>query len=131
MIPSVKVKKNFKNINVSPIAGALGAEIENINLSDNLSDDVISEIYEALLKFQVIFFRNQKFEPSSQQAFAKRIGKPIIYPFVASLEGFPEITPILKKETDTNNFGGIWHSDTTYQDKPPMGTMLYLSLIHI
>ena len=103
----------------------MGAEIENINLSDNLSDDSISEIYEALLTYQVIFFRNQKFEPSSQQAFAKRIGKPIIYPFVASLEGFPEITPILKKETDTNNFGGIWHSDTTYQDKPPMGTMLY------
>ena len=49
MIPNVKVKKNFKNINVSPIAGALGAEIENVNLSDNLSDDVVSEIYNALL----------------------------------------------------------------------------------
>jgi taurine dioxygenase len=77
------------------------------------------------LSYQVIFFRNQKFEPSSQKAFAQRIGKPIIYPFVKSLENFPEITPILKKETDINNFGGIWHSDTTYQEKPPMGTMLY------
>lgn len=125
MTSSVKVKKNFKNINVFPIAGALGAEIENINLSDNLSDNVVSEIYGALLTYQVIFFRDQNFEPVSQQAFAKRIGTPIVYPFVASLDGFPEITPILKKETDTNNFGGIWHSDTTYQDKPPMGTMLY------
>ena len=125
MTASVKVKKNFKNINVFPIAGALGAEIENVNLSENLSNEVISEIYDALLTYQVIFFRDQKFEPSSQQAFAKRIGTPIVYPFVASLDGFPEITPILKKETDTNNFGGIWHSDTTYQDKPPMGTMLY------
>ena len=42
-----------------------------------------------------------------------------------SEEDFPEITPILKKETDIHNFGGIWHSDTTYQSEPPMGTMLY------
>ena len=118
-------KKDFKVIKVSPTAGALGAQIENINLSENLPDNIINEIYDALLTYQVIFFRDQKFEPSSQKAFAERIGKPIVYPFVKSLEDFPEITPILKKETDINNFGGIWHSDTTYQDKPPMGTMLY------
>ena len=53
MTASVKVKKNFKNINVFPIAGALGAEIENVNLSENLSNEVISEIYDALLTYQV------------------------------------------------------------------------------
>ena len=121
----VKTKTNFENIEVKPIAGALGAQIENINLSENLSDEIISEIYNALLSYQVIFFRDQEFSPSSFKTFAEKIGKPIIYPFVKSLENFPEITPILKKETDKNNFGGIWHSDTTYQDKPPMGTMLY------
>ena len=98
------IKKDFQNIEVVPTAGALGAQIENINLSDDLPDNIIEEIYDALLSYQVIFFRNQKFEPSSQKAFAQRIGKPIIYPFVKSLENFPEITPILKKETDINNF---------------------------
>ena len=43
MTASVKVKKNFKNINVFPIAGALGAEIENVNLSENLSKQVLWE----------------------------------------------------------------------------------------
>ena len=116
---------DFKTIKVNPIAGALGAQIDNIDLSENLPDEIISEIYDALLAYQVIFFRDQKFSPDTQKAFAERIGKPIVYPFVKSLENFPEITPILKKETDTNNFGGIWHSDTTYQEEPPMGTMLY------
>ena len=121
----VKTKTNFENIEVKPIAGALGAQIENINLSENLSDEIISEIYNALLSYQVIFFRDQEFSPSSFKTFAEKIGKPIIYPFVKSLENFPEITPILKKETDLNNFGGIWHSDTSYLKKPPKGTMLY------
>ncbi len=91
------VKKDFKNIEVFPTAGALGAQIENVNLSDNLPDNIIKEIYDALLTYQVIFFRNQNFEPGTQKAFAERIGKPIVYPFVKSLEEFPEITPILKK----------------------------------
>tara|TARA_B100000965_G_scaffold122675_1_gene101495 strand:+ start:293 stop:1150 length:858 start_codon:yes stop_codon:yes gene_type:complete len=118
-------EKDFKLINVNPIAGAIGAEIKNVNLSSNLDDEILKEIYRAFLSFSVIFFRDQKFAPKSQKIFAEKIGKPIIYPFVKGLEEFPEITPILKKETDKNNFGGIWHSDTTYQEKPPMGTMLY------
>ena len=116
---------DFKLINVNPISGSIGAEISNVDLSSKLDNKILKEIYRAFLLFNVIFFRDQKFEPLSQKEFAKRIGNPIIYPFVKGLDKFPEITPILKKETDKNNFGGIWHSDTTYQEKPPMGTMLY------
>jgi len=119
------INKKYKNITVNPIAGSLGAEIQNVDLSETISDEIITDVYQALLDFQVIFFRNQKFEPITQKIFAEKIGKPVIYPFVKGLEDYPEITPILKKETDINNFGGIWHSDTTYQEKPPMGTMLY------
>ena len=120
------ITKQYKNITVNPIAGSLGAEIQNVDLSETISDEIITDVYQALLDFQVIFFRNQKFEPvPGKELFAKKIGTPVIYPFVKGLEDYPEITPILKKETDINNFGGIWHSDTTYQEKPPMGTMLY------
>ena len=70
-------KKDFKFIEVFPTAGALGAQIENINLSEDLSEEIITEIYDALLTYQVIFFRDQEFNPKSQKAFAKKIGKPI------------------------------------------------------
>ena len=43
---------------------------------------------------------------------------------IGSIEGFPKIIPVIKLERETVNFGGIWHSDTTYLDQPPMGTML-------
>ena len=115
----------YKNIKIKKVSGAIGALIEDVQLGENLAENTSNEIYDAFLKHQVIFFRDQNFTSESLLSFAKRIGTPIIYPFVKGLESFPEITPILKKETDVNNFGGIWHSDTTYQDVPPKGTMLY------
>jgi taurine dioxygenase len=115
----------YKNIKIKKVSGAIGAIIEDVQLDENLDKNTSNEIYDAFLKHQVIFFRNQNFTSESLVSFAKKMGKPIIYPFVKGLESFPEITPILKKETDVNNFGGIWHSDTTYQNDPPKGTMLY------
>ena len=57
-------------------------------------------------------------------AFAHHIGTPVEYPFVRGLDGYPEIIAVTKLPHETVNFGGIWHSDTTYLDEPPMATML-------
>ena len=73
----------------------------------------------------MVVLRGQILTPKQFLAFARQIGAPDIYPLLKGLEGFPEITPVLKKETETVNFGGVWHSDTTYQPCPPMATMLY------
>ena len=62
--------------------------------------------------------------PRSFLRFAKRFGKLVEYPFIKGIEGFPEIIPVVKLEHEKTNFGGVWHSDTTYLEKPPMGTML-------
>ena len=110
---------------VKKVSETIGAIIQGVQLDEKLDENTFSDIYSAFLKYQVIFFRNQNFIPESLISFAKNIGRPISYPFVKGLDSFPEITPILKKETDVNNFGGIWHSDTTYQKEPPKGTMLY------
>ena len=110
---------------IKQVSGAIGAIIEGVQLNEDLDIKTFSQIYNAFLEYQVIFFRDQNFIPESLISFAKNIGRPISYPFVKGLDSFPEITPILKKETDVNNFGGIWHSDTTYQNEPPKGTMLY------
>jgi taurine dioxygenase len=57
-------------------------------------------------------------------AFARTVGKPVPYPFVAGIEGFPEVIEVKKLEHERHNFGGIWHSDTAYLEEPPMGSML-------
>ncbi|MDB5751299.1 MAG: taurine dioxygenase [Ramlibacter sp.] len=52
------------------------------------------------------------------------MGQPIEHPLVKSIAGFPQIIEVKKLGHERVNFGGIWHSDTTYFEQPPMGTML-------
>src|SRR6266542_2999878 len=112
------------SIEVRPVAGALGAEIVNIDLAHELDDETIAAIRRAWLEHLVIFFRDQTLAPERLLKLARRFGEVIEYPFVRGIEGFPEITPVVKLETEKVNFGGLWHSDTAYLDKPPMATML-------
>ena len=109
---------------VRKIAGALGAEISGVDLSAGLSREQAGAIRAALLEHLVIFLRDQPLSPSQFLEFAKAMGEPVEYPFVQGIEGFPNIIEVKKLEHERVNFGGVWHSDTTYLEEPPMGSML-------
>ena len=109
---------------IHPIAGALGAEIHGVDLAAGLDAATAGAIRQALLDHLVVFFRGQDLVPAQFRAFAGRFGTPVEYPFLSGLEGFPEIIQVLKREEERSNFGGIWHSDTTYLQEPPMGSIL-------
>ncbi len=120
-----RVLRNFRHIEVQPIAGALGAELHGIDLARDLDDDVVAEIRQAWLDHLVVFFRGQTLTPAQQVAFARRLGEPMEYPQLRGLPEEPLITPVMKLEHERTNFGGVWHSDTTYLERPPMASMLY------
>jgi taurine dioxygenase len=109
---------------VRRLAGALGAEIHGVDLGKTLTDDVVAEIRRVFLEHLVIFFHDQPLAPAQFMAFAGRLGKPVEYPFVKGLDGFPEVIEVKKLEHERHNFGGIWHSDTAYLAAPPMGSLL-------
>ena len=111
-------------MNISPIAGALGAVISGVDLSLGMSTALAADIRQVFLQHKVIFLRQQKLTPQQFLDFAKAMGEPIEYPFVKGLDGFPHIIEVKKLEHEKVNFGGIWHSDTTYLEAPPMGSML-------
>jgi taurine dioxygenase len=108
---------------VKRVAGALGAEISGLDLSA-LSDPQAKALRAAWLEHLVLFFRDQALTPAQYMAFAKRLGKPVEYPFVKGIEGFPEVIEVKKLEHEKVNFGGLWHSDTAYLEQPPMASML-------
>ena len=115
---------SYRTIQVAPIAGALGAEVSGVDLGNDLAPETVQEIRHAWLEHLVVFFRDQHLEPEAFLAFARRIGDPVAYPFVKGIDRCPEIIAVTKLPDETVNFGGIWHSDTVYLDRPPMGTLL-------
>jgi alpha-ketoglutarate-dependent taurine dioxygenase len=111
-------------LNIRRIAGALGAEVRGVDLAGPLAAGVAAELRSAWLEHLVLFFRDQRLSPAQFMAFARAWGEPIEYPFVQGIEGFPHIIEVKKLEHEKVNFGGIWHSDTTYLEVPPMASML-------
>jgi taurine dioxygenase len=111
-------------IKIVPLTNALGAEVHGIDLSQPLDAASVAELRRIWLKHLVIFFRDQNIDSAQYQAFAKQFGEPMEYPFLNGLSGFPFITEVIKRENEQVNFGGMWHSDTTYLAKPPMATFL-------
>jgi alpha-ketoglutarate-dependent taurine dioxygenase len=119
------LQHDYRHISVRPIAGALGAEISGVDISRPLDGEVVAEIRAAFLDHLVIFFRDQKLTPQAQLAFSKQFGEPMEYPQLRGLPECPLVTPVVKLAHEVNNFGGVWHSDTTYLERPPMASMLY------
>ena len=111
-------------ITIDPVTAAIGAEIKGVDLSLTLEDQLVSNIRSALLNYKVIFFRDQNITPIQHVALAKRFGTIVEYPLVKGLEEAPEVIPVVKLEHEIDNFGGMWHTDTSYLDKPPMGAIL-------
>ena len=109
---------------IKRIAGALGAEIIGLDLTQSPSSDLTKEIREVFLKNSVVFLRHQPLTSQQFMNYAIAMGEPIQYPFVKGFDDFPQIIEVKKLEHEKVNFGGVWHSDTTYLEKPPMGSML-------
>jgi taurine dioxygenase len=114
-------------IEVKRVAGALGAEIHGVDLSQTLSNSQFDAVHQAFLDHQVIFFRDQDITPEQHLEFGRRFGELDVHPFAAGLDDYPEIIHILKEPQDHSErtFGGGWHTDVTFYEKPALGSVLY------
>ena len=112
-------------LHVRKVAGALGAEISGVDLARALADETIVEIRRALVQHQVIFFRDQALTPAQQVAFGRRFGPLNIHPYVAGMADHPAVMEVIKEPEDRINFGGGWHSDMSFLERPAIGSILY------
>ncbi len=112
-------------IEVRPIAGSIGAEIHNVDVSQNLDERTIGDIRKALLDHCVIFFRDQKLDAEQHKAFTRRFGRIFIHPNYKGMQADPEIITITREPGDKKIVGEDWHADTTMMPEPPMGAILY------
>jgi taurine dioxygenase len=112
-------------IEVRPIAGAIGAEVHNVDVSEDLDERTIGDIRKALLDHCVIFFRDQKLDAERHKAFTRRFGKLFVHPNYKGMQADPEVLVITREPGDKHIVGEDWHTDTTMVAEPPMGAILY------
>lgn len=119
-------------IEVEPLAGALGAEVRGVDLSQSLADGTLTDLRAAYLEHLVLFFRDQRLTPDRHKELGRRFGELYTYPNYKpgaarfdAIEGHPEIIELRKETDDPVNIGHRWHSDLTFEPSPPLGSILY------
>lgn len=114
----------MSNILINPTSGSMGVEIHNVDLSNELSDSLFSEIRETFIEHGLIFFRDQELTPDDHLRFAKRWGEININRFFVKVEGYDQIAEVRKDADQKINIGGAWHTDHSYDQVPAMGSIL-------
>ena len=110
---------------VERMAGALGAVIHGVDLARPLSAAELGGVRRALLDQQVIFFRDQDLSVERLIELGGSFGSLNIHPFVQGLADYPQVISVVKEPQADWNFGEGWHSDLTFLQQPPLGTLLY------
>ncbi|MGI9350866.1 MAG: TauD/TfdA dioxygenase family protein [Rhizobiaceae bacterium] len=112
-------------MNIQPITGFFGAEITGIDLTTEISDVLAGELRKALNEHLVIVMRDQPINANKHRKLVRVFGEPAVNPYAPGPEEHPEMTTILKEADErTGVFGGGWHTDLSFLDHPPGGSVL-------
>ena len=112
------------DFDISPAGKAVGAEVTGIDLGDQLPDNAVSRLRQALGDYGVLFFRNQSLTPQQHIAFADRFGPINVNRFFTTVPDYPMIAEVRKDPGHTRNIGGGWHTDHSYDQVPACGSIL-------
>jgi taurine dioxygenase len=118
-------KEQAMAVKAVPVAGGnLGAVIEGVDLSAELSNATFAAIRDAFFEHGVIFFRDQDITPEQHIAFAERWAPINVNRFFTAVDGYPQIAEVRKEPDQADNIGGGWHTDHSYDEAPAMGSIL-------
>ena len=110
----------YQNLTVKPLAGALGAEIGGVDLSNPLDEATRNEILQAFYEYLVIYFYDQDITPEQHIEFAKLFGELQRIKHMMSEEGYPDLQPVRRLPDEKTKVVGVsWHNDSTYMETPP------------
>ncbi|MFE3773083.1 TauD/TfdA dioxygenase family protein [Streptomyces sp. NPDC059122] len=114
------------SITVEPLTCTLGAELRGVNLGDAARDDeLFAQIRELLLRYKVLFLRDQDITRAEHVAFASRLGPLEDHPVVGSDPEHPGLVRIYKDlDSKPEHYENALHCDATWRERPPMGAVL-------
>lgn len=116
-------------IEVEQLGAYLGAEIRGVDLSRPLDDATFRTVHDALVEHEVIILPDQDITVDQQMAFGRRFGELSVHPFSPNLDDKPELIVLDYDENNPAFATDVWHSDETFREEPPMGTILRSVLV--
>ena len=124
----------LQRIEVRRTEGPIAAEIVGVDLSQDLDEDTFNEIERVYDNNAVTIIRDQDLTPAQHVAFSRRFGDLEIHVLKQYLHpGHPELLVLSNLVDDEGKPLGladagrvcVWHTDMSYLEKPPRGSMLY------
>jgi taurine dioxygenase len=110
-------------LHITPLTPAIGAVVQGIDLTRDITEPQRRAIEQALLDHQVIFWRGQPITPVQQARFAQQFGDLHIHPIYPSAPEQREVLVLDTAVTDVRD-NAIWHTDVTFLPNPAMGAVL-------
>jgi taurine dioxygenase len=109
-------------LEIAPLAGRIGAEVIGFDLAADHDSTTIDHVHGALLRWKVLFFRDQRLDARGQHAFARRFGTITrAHPTVPGASDHPDVLDV---DARHGNVAVQWHTDVSFVDRPPFGSVL-------
>ncbi len=114
------------SLEVQPLTCTIGAEVGNVSLGAASRDPgLVAELRQLLLKYKVLFFRDQEFTRAEHVAFARHFGELEDHPVAGSDPEHRGLVRIYKSpEAPNDRYENSFHTDSTWSKKPLFGCVL-------
>jgi taurine dioxygenase len=120
---SATAARFVKSFEIEPIGPTIGAEIHNLDLTQNLGEETFAALEASLIEHKVVYLRDQFLTTEQHVALGKRFGELEVHPFRP--EGaFPEIMVLDNHKDNPVLSTDVWHSDTTFRECPTRYSIL-------
>jgi taurine dioxygenase len=114
------------SIVVTPSQQACGAEITNIDLTGPIDESSVAAIRAAWLEHHVVSFPNQALTDDDLERYTSYFGPFGDDPFIAPIPGRERIIAVERSANEKAPlFAENWHTDWSFQDRPPSATCLF------
>ena len=102
---------------------ALGATVEGLDLTVPLQETDKVGLQSALAEHQVLFFRDQNISHRNHRDLGLAFGTLQRHPSYPTIDGYSEII-ILENDRENPSKIDEWHTDMSFNPKPPLGSIL-------
>jgi taurine dioxygenase len=113
-------------IKTVPLASAMGAEIQGVDVP-TMSDAQFTQLQSALFRYKMVFLRDQTMTVEDQEKLTLRFGEFGTDAYTKGVDGHPDVQPVIKEQDSRSKaiFGGSWHTDSAFLERPPSISTLY------